>query len=156
MNRHSNLGLVCALLFLAAPVPALLADSGPCVIRVAEPHDRQEVGQSITIRGTAQIPAGHHLWVLVKRSSFKNMWWIQGEGDVDPVSGEWRVLASFGVPSDIGWDFDVAVVAFAGPEHLNLDQKYRKSMETGQFLPISMPTAACPLTLLKVKKTSHN
>jgi hypothetical protein len=161
MNRKA---LLLALPFLTLLLPALPAQgtkSRPtpaCLIKVAEPRDGQQAGQSVTVRGTATLPAGGHLWVFARREDFgdQDVWWPQAEGRIDSKTGEWRVSATIGMLRDIGWSFDIAVAVFEESNNLELKSYVREAMKTGNWMPIEMPESICPPRLLKVKKTSHN
>jgi hypothetical protein len=160
----SRKALLFALSFLTLVLSALAVhggSSGPrpaCLIKLAEPHGGQQVGQSVTVKGTATIPAGGHLWVFARRENFEDqdVWWPQAEGRVDPKSGEWKVSATLGEPRDIGWSFDIAVAVFKEDDNLELKDHVREAMKTGSWLPIEMPASICPPRFLKVKKNSHN
>jgi len=161
MDRKTLLlGLSCLTLLFMAMAPHG-AGSGPapaCLIKLAEPHDGQQVGRSVTVKGTATLPAGGHLWVFARRENFQDqdVWWPQAEGRVDPTTGEWKVSTSIGEPRDIGWSFDIAVAVFKEAENLELKNQVREAMKSGNWLPIEMPASICPPQFLKVKKNSHN
>jgi hypothetical protein len=161
MNGKTRLfGLSCLSFFLTA-MAAYGAASGAtptCLIKLAEPRNGQQVGRSVTVKGTATIPAGDHLWVFARRENFQDqdVWWPQAEGRIDPGTGEWKVSTSIGEPHDIGWTFDIAVAVFKEDENLALKNQVREAMKTGNWLPIEMPASVCPPQFLKVKKNSHN
>lgn len=156
--------LLSGLAFLALLMPTVAAHSGnsrsksACLIKLAEPREGQQVGQSVTVKGTATIPAGGHLWVFARRENFEDqdVWWPQAEGRIDPKTGEWKVSASIGGRQDIGWSFDIAVAVFEEDDNLELKSHVREAMKTGNWLPIEMPDSICTPRLLKVKKNSHN
>lgn len=155
MNRKSLLLALFSILVLPA---AALAQAPTCLIKITEPREGQQVGRGITVKGTATIPAGHHLWVLARRENFadQDVWWPQAEGRIDPKTGEWKASASLGESRDIGWGFDLAVAVFKEDENLELKNHVREAMKTGNWLPIEMPESACPPEFRKVKKNSHN
>lgn len=161
MNRKA---LLSGLAFLSLLISSLAAYGGDsrsrpaCLIQLAEPREGQQVGQSVTVKGKATLPAGGHLWVFARRENFgdQDVWWPQAEGRIDPGTGEWKVSASIGEQRDIGWSFDIAVAVFEEDDNLELKSYIREAMKTGSWLPIEMPSSICPPRLLKVKKSSHN
>jgi hypothetical protein len=145
-----------ALLLTSAPPPAR-SSAADCLIQVSEPHPGQGVGRGVVVEGTATLPPNYHLWVFARHESFRpSGWWPQNESRVDPDTGKWKVYATIGGPQDIGDDFDVAVAAFASKPHLELQSYLKDARKTGQYPPIEMPAAACPPSVLIVKKTSHD
>ncbi len=140
----------------AAPFSAFAQakDSG-CMVKVTEPRAGQQLGAVFTVKGTAVIPDGHHLWVFARRVDFEPFWTPQAEGRINSETGSWKVSAHFGTANDISWDFDVAIAVFSEKEHLVLRDYRNRAMKSGHWTEIEMPKAACTPTLLTVIKTSH-
>lgn len=126
-------------------------------VKIIEPaRDGIEVRRGMTVKGTASIPGGYHLWVLARRSDFEGVWWPQGEGKIDPTTQEWKVSVTFGESQDIGWDFDIAVIVVREDAHIVL-QNYRiEAMKADKWKPIEVPSSTSPPQIRKVKKVSHN
>ncbi|HYO14108.1 MAG TPA: hypothetical protein VE685_13005 [Thermoanaerobaculia bacterium] len=128
---------------------------GSCVVRVDEPSDEQEAGRYVSVRGAAELPASHHLWVFSRPESRrpKELWWPQYEGKRGS-DGKWRVRARLGTSENIGDEFVVAVGVFEEKEHQFLGSYLEQSWNTGEFKAIEMPKVACPPVFRVVKKTS--
>lgn len=124
-----------------------------CVFHVLEPYPEREVAGGVAVEGIALLPPGHHLWVFARRADFTPLWWPQGEGVPDPSSGRWKVLASIGVPRDVGRDFDLAVAVFAGEENTRLREWLAKGTASGEYQPLPMPTAVCSPDLRTLRKS---
>jgi hypothetical protein len=126
------------------------------VVKVTDPpRNGIEVRRTYKVMGTASIPSGTHLWVLTRREDFEGLWWPQSEGKVDPVSKKWKVSVTFGIPDDIGWNFDIAAIVIAESQHAILRNYRIKAMKTGDWRPIEMPEVLAPPILLRVKKVGH-
>lgn len=126
-------------------------------VKITDPsRDGIEVKKGMTVKGTASLPSGYHLWVLARRSDFEGVWWPQGEGKIDPQTHEWMVSVTFGGPQDIGWDFEIAVIFVKEEDHIVLQNYRKEAMKTGDWKPIEAPSSAYPPQIRKVKKVSHN
>ena len=131
--------------------------AGEIVVEVMRPRvEGTEVGLSMVIEGTAEIPADLHLWVFARRVDFSPFWWPQNEGYIDPETGQWRVQATFGGPQDVGWRFDIAVAVFDYKSHIQLANYLHRAVTSGHYPPIEMPKTAAPPKMLRVMKTSHH
>ena len=84
-----------------------------CSIEILAPRDAEPVGSSGTVEGTAALPTGSHLWILVHRRDWDG-WWPQGGGPVLPEQTRWKVTVNYGGPQDIGFFFEIAAIA-VGP-----------------------------------------
>jgi len=124
-------------------------------IKVTDPRNGSNVGREMVVKGTAYLPRGHYLWVLARRNDFKPLWWPQREAEVDPKTHKWSATAVFGGPQDVGWDFDIGVIAVNEKEHALLKDYWIKAMRTGDWKTIEMPPSAAAPQILKVKKVSH-
>lgn len=101
--------LVGSLAIFLGIVDEVCAQQDAPVVEITDPdRDGLEVGRSKTVKGEADIPSGHHLWVLAHREDFKRVWWPQGEGVIDPETHHWKVQVTFGEDRDVGWNFDIA------------------------------------------------
>jgi len=155
--KRKGLIFACSLLALL-PVAALVVaqkTAASCAVRVTEPRTGQDVGGTITVEGNATLPAGHHLWVFVRRDSYRirAVWWPQDEGLIDPGTGRWKIPATFGGSQDIGWDFDITAAVFDSQQNLQLQKYLSDSMAASDYRPIPMPAAACAAKMVTVKKT---
>lgn len=127
----------------------------PCAISITAPEKNAEVERQTIVKGTAEIPRGNYLWVLVRRSDFRPLWWPQREAQIDPKTFQWRAAAVLGGPQDVGWDFDIGVIAVDENGHAFLRNYWINAMKSGDWKPIEIPQTSCPPTILKVKKVHH-
>jgi hypothetical protein len=112
-----------------------------------EPREGAEVGASVDVKGSGTARSGEHVWVLVHRiAGFKEVWWPQGEAEPGGEAAHWSVPVTFGQPTDVGYDFGIAVITVAEREHSRLRQYITKAMTTGDWRPIPMPlTTSAPI-----------
>lgn len=128
-----------------------------CTISISSPDkDGTGVGLSKLIKGNADIPSGKYLWVLVHRiKGFKDVWYPQGECEIDPVTKDWEVTVHFGQPQDIGYEFEIVAIIVNESEHAKLRSYWLNAMQSGDWKPIIMPPFECTPVYRTVKKTSH-
>ena len=126
-------------------------------IKITVPEkDGVQVGKSKEIKGTASIPDGEFLWVLVHRvDGFIYVWWPQGEAEINPETKEWELTVNFGQEQDIGFEFEIAVITVDSREHSVLENYLVNAMTSGDWRPIKMPpTQTAPIfrkQLMKVE-----
>ncbi|HKY06023.1 MAG TPA: hypothetical protein VJQ56_14100 [Blastocatellia bacterium] len=128
------------------------------LVTFTEPaRDNIRVGREMDAKGTASIPSGNHLWVLVHRvKGFANVWWPQGEAVVDPTTKEWDVHVVFGGTQDIGYEFEVAAITVNKQEHLKLQAYLENAQTSGNWPPIKMPPTTSAPVYRRVLKENHN
>lgn len=143
--------IICSNPFLSN----IYAEERICDIVITEPQDNAAVGREIIVKGKANIPRGSYLWVLARRNDFKPLWWPQREAEIDPRTKKWSATAVFGVAQDVGWTFDIGVIAVDKSGHSFLKNYWLKAMRTGDWRPIEIPETQCPPKIIKVKKTNH-
>jgi hypothetical protein len=157
MNRKGLSCLLSALaLLLGAATAAAQAGAANCKVELTEPETGQVIPGEMIITGTAVLPPGHHLWAFVRPVlNFRTLgkWWPQGEGGVEDSNGRWELPATFGSPQkNIGHKFDVTAAVFDPAQHFKLKAYLENAMETGNWLPIEMPAAACAAQTVTVTK----
>lgn len=132
------------------PAPSQPGSNVETRLAITDPgQDGSEVGQGTAVQGTAVLPSAQHLWVLVhRRQGFANAWWPQGEGQVEPGTHRWRVNVTFGVPQDVGYEFEIAVITVNEDVHQDLQRRQRTP-------PIPLPPTTFPAHYRTVKKVSH-
>jgi len=125
-------------------------------VNISQPaREGAEVGREMEVEGTASIPEGNRLWVLVHVvDGFEDFWWPEGEGKIDPATHHWRVHVIFGQAQDIGKDFEIAVITVRESEHLELRDWLRKGMTSGVFRPMEMPPTTTAPRFRTVKKVN--
>lgn len=134
-----------------------LAQKAEFSVKITDPaRDGIEVKRGMTVKGTASLPSGYHLWVLTHRRDFKKVWWPQGEGEIDPQTHEWMVSVTFGEPQDIGWDFEIEAIVVKDQAHAVLEDYRTEAMKSGKWNPIEPPSSEHPPQVRKVRKVSHN
>ena len=154
MRRVQNFILITVLSILLIGTYEALSQN--IAVQITDPsRDGAEVRRTYIVRGTASIPSGAHLWVLIRREDFEGLWWPQAEGKINPKSNEWKVSLTFGIPEDIGWDFDIAAIVVPENSHTILRNYRIKAMKTGDWRPIEMPEVLTAPVLRKVKKVGH-
>lgn len=141
--------------FLVEGIP-LFAESQIKVAITVPERDGIEVRKEMDVKGTASIPSGNYLWILVHRiKGFKRVWWPQNEADIDTVSKKWEVHVVFGGPQDVGYDFEIAAIVVNEQEHLQLLDYWQKAMKSGDWRPILMPPTVTAPTKRRVKKSGN-
>ncbi|MBE9580643.1 MAG: hypothetical protein IMF18_03385 [Proteobacteria bacterium] len=131
------------------------AEQEPFVVTVTHPQNGNEVGTELTVKGTASIPLGNYLWVLARRVDFEPLWWPQREAKIDPKTHKWSATATFGLPRDINWDFDIGVITVDANGHQELMDYWIEAMKTGDWRPIQIPATTSPPRIIRVKKVRH-
>lgn len=118
--------------------------------------DGIKVGKEMDVKGTATIPGGNFLWILVHRTKgFKRVWWPQGEAEVNPKTKEWEFHVVFGGPQDTGYDFEIAAIVVNEKEHSKLLNYWTNAMSSGNWPPIPMPPTVSVPVIRGVNKTGH-
>jgi hypothetical protein len=124
-----------------------------CSIEITSLKEGDKVGQSVTIRGKATIPAGGNFWILVRKRSMQNQWWPQaGPIELDRT-GEWEAEAFFGRPEDVGSNFEVAAVVVSHETSATLI-KWFSTAKAHDYPPMPFPdtNSACSIVTIKVMK----
>jgi hypothetical protein len=147
---------LCQLLMcIIAPVNQLIAQQSCQVVFTIPEKNLIEVGMNLRTEGTASIPDGCSLWILVTTEGFEDVWWPQNEARIDPTTGIWHVLVTFGGPQDIGKEFKIAAIVVSQQEHTKLKDYRTKAMQSGDWMPIVMPPTVCAPKMMSVIKVSH-
>jgi len=119
-------------------------------VEILDPaRDGMQVPGKSTIKGKATIVPDSHLWVLIRRSDFKDVWWPQAEAQIDPKTGLWEVPVAFGTASDVGHEFEISVVLVNKTDHESLLSYREQAARTGIWNPIQPPSS---LTMPRVRK----
>ena len=151
------LSIVFLLVLSLGPGISVYAESPMKVEFTVPEEDGLKVGKETLVKGTANVPGGNYLWVLVHRTKgFKRVWWPQNEAEIDPIKKTWDVNVVFGGPQDIGYEFEIAAIVVKEPEHLKLQAYRDKAMSSGHWPPIPMPQTVTAPKIRTVKKVNHN
>jgi hypothetical protein len=129
-----------------------------CDVKITDPdRDSREVGWKALVKGTASVPPGNHLWVLVRVTpGFEEVWWPQDEGIVYQRSRQWQVYVTFGDRRDIGRDFEIAAIVVSEKEHAVLEDWKRNAARTLECRPMEMPPTTCAPAIRRVRKVSDD
>lgn len=141
------------LVFVGAYALTSKPNLGDCTLSVTSHLDGAKVRKDALIKGKANIPAKHFLWVLAHKQGLKE-WWPQGGGEADIRNGEWKVLVTFGKKGEIG-EFEMAAIVVDSSAHEDL-KRWVKDAPAADFPPISFPNAVagCSVVYVAVEKTS--
>jgi hypothetical protein len=122
-------------------------------VTITYPSKGSEVGKEVVVRGTASsMPSGQHLWVLARRIDYAPLWWPQREALVDPLTHKWEATAVFGIPQDVGWEFEIGVITVTDEGHKKILGAWQEMMRTGGWRPIEIPPVTSPPRLVRVSK----
>jgi hypothetical protein len=115
--------------------------AGGGALHIDRPRRGEPVGATGKVEGSARLPEGSQLWVLVRRKGLEG-WWPQGGGPVPVEQAVWKVSVNYGGPSDVGHDFEIAAL-IVGPSTGQLWTDWvSRVKETGEFPPVPLPPAA--------------
>ncbi len=120
-------------------------------VEITAPREGDNVGSRIVVTGTSEIRDRSHVWVLVHLKLLTDQWWPQPKPVVDE-KGNWQALASFGVPEDIGFDFEIVAATFDKQAEAEILRYNDHGSRTGQWLPISFPRTTSNKAVVTVKK----
>src|SRR5713101_5815241 len=104
MNRKVSVlgGLTAAVLFSGALWGAILQSqtNKQFSVAITDPaRNGVEVGREMVVKGTASIPSGNYLWVLLHRTEgYKTVWYPQEQGEIDAKTKRWSARAVFDGP----------------------------------------------------------
>jgi hypothetical protein len=87
--------------------------AGAAAVKILAPAVGEAVAATGKVSGTALLPPGSSLWILVHRTGIEE-WWFQGRGTIEISDGRWEVMVAYGEPRDTGYDFEIAAV-IVGP-----------------------------------------
>jgi hypothetical protein len=155
-SKRNLTGILLMLMFCTTSVYG--QGQGVCQVDFTSPGvTNMRLGASLPVTGTATIPAGQHLWLLVHRTrGYSTVWWPQGEAEIDPVTHRWELLVSFGGSQDIGYEFEIAAIVVNQQESARLTAYYQNAMTTGQWRPMTLPATVCPPRIVQVTKVSND
>ena len=122
-------------------------------IRVDSPKQGEPVKETGIVKGTATLPPGASLWVLVRREGLPT-WWPQGDGPAPVNQGRWRALVKYGEKCDVGHAFEICAIAIRRPTE-ELWRRWVERAAAGQpDAPVSLPAAEFVVAeyLVRVRK----
>lgn len=165
MKNAQNVGatVVLSLIALALPVfphPSEKAQPQPgpslphaCAVEILSPKPGDKVGQSTTVKGTANISTDGFLWILARKKGMGNQWWPQAGGAVEiDESHLWEAVVFLGRPEDIGSTFEVAAVVVSRQTNEELVNWFATAKAL-DYPPRPFPNSiGCEVMTIKVEK----
>jgi hypothetical protein len=147
------------LCFIIGALLSVLLSSGNVLsadcIEIASPQNGSTVKDTVLVEGKAELPPGHHLWVLAGIVGTRD-WWPQGGGEAEIIADTWEVLARIGKEGG-DWNMRFRVAAIAAPEsvHDDLQRWVTHSANIGRWDPITMPNTSeeCEVEIIKLTKS---
>lgn len=110
-----------------------------CRVEIFAPRSRALVAETGIVEGSADPPAGSHLWVLARRKDFDG-WWPQGDGAL-PINGNrWKVPVTYGGAQDAGFEFEIAALVVGPATHELWNGWIARVKETGAYPPVRLPS----------------
>jgi hypothetical protein len=85
-------------------------------VEILSPASHESVATTGTVEGTALLPEGTYLWILVHRNDLDE-WWPQAGGATAVCDGRWRASVRYGEPRDVGHEFEIAALIIGEPTH---------------------------------------
>jgi len=148
------------LMILALTTPALLglgqdAPTPQVTVAITEPREGANVGRDVTVRGTASVPGGQNVWLVIRRTDFDPFWWTVAVIHPKAGTGQFDIKGTVGEANDVGSDFDVAVITVTEQAHQELLEHFAENLRTRTFTPIRLPATTSPPRIIKVHKVSH-
>ena len=128
---------------------------GSGAVEIETPGASSAVSERGNVAGSALVRPRARLVVLVHRKDIDG-WWLQGGGPVEITGGQWQIEVNFGVPGDIGKEFEIAAIIVDGVDLLGLDWLNRATRH-GEGGPVALPPAEVVLAerYRTVRKVSH-
>ena len=122
-------------------------------IRVDSPKQGEPVKETGIVEGTATLPPGASLWVLVRREGLP-AWWPQGDGPAPVNQGRWRALVKYGEKHDEGHTFEICAIAVRQPTEELWRRWVQRAAAGHPDAPVSLPAAEFVVAeyLLQVRK----
>lgn len=139
--------------FLAITLVTSSAFAGECAT-IVEPRDGSKVQDTALVEGTAELPPGHHLWILLGIAGTKD-WWPQGGGEAELLGSSWEVFVRFGREGqDWNTKFRIAAVVVSPSVHTQLERWVTSSAASRSWDPITFPNTAesCDIARIRVHK----
>ncbi len=158
-RSSSNLQRYGVILCAASLSLTIAEDKGVPTITWQEPpasSPASSVSCQADVTGSAIIGPANHLWVLVHRIDYDNVWVPQSEARIDPVTHNFKARVQFGERRDVGQDFEIALVTVSSTGHIALQNYRREAMISGNWKPIDMPQTTSPPIVRRVVKTGHD
>ncbi|HEX8983970.1 MAG TPA: class I SAM-dependent methyltransferase [Bryobacteraceae bacterium] len=109
-------------------------------VRILTPAAGAPVDAEGLVSGSATVPEGGYLWVLVRRSGIEG-WWPQGGAPAAVEQGSWGVPVHYGEPRDAGFDFEIAAVIIGAATNEAWLDWAERARETGACPPVVLPPA---------------
>ena len=134
------------------PTPTPTSPPPPLAINITAPSEGDKIPRSIMVRGTisGDLPDNQYMWV-VAHPHVSSGWWPQ-TGRIRPSGGNWYVQAWIGVETNVGDNFDIAVVLVNEDSDQYYQDYLEHGMETGDYPEISLPNDASIYHLIMITR----
>jgi len=133
------------------------AQTAGCSLSITSPTGGENVDGMKLASGEATLPPGTFLWLFAHLKG-QSGWVPQGGGptSIDPDTGLWNAMITYGEPPNIGFDFEVLAEVVTGSADAQLVKYVSEANETNRFPPIPAPTPApnCRGVKITVHKVS--
>lgn len=135
--------------------PAIASAMGP-VLQAVEitdpPSDGAPVGNIMTMKGTATLHSGNHLWLLIRRSNSTSEWRPLSEIEIIPGTRLWEVSVAIGNLGITGDEVTVAVVAVDEQGHSKLREYALNVRGSNKWLSVKVPPLTSPPQIRRLKR----
>jgi len=123
-----------------------------CSVQIGSPRNGESVGKEQLVEGSARVPSGSHLWVLVAKTGVRS-WWPQGNGEAEIVNEHWATLTFLGRSGESGrFEISAVVVDSETNQHLN---RWVEDGLVSNYAPLNTfpnPVAECEVGRVAVQK----
>jgi hypothetical protein len=134
--------------FADQPAGTSLAAASSCSAYITSLQPGDRVGWRVTVKGTANVPDGHHLWVI-ERDRRRNRWYLPRIGGApDVTDGEWAVEMQFGREQDVPRETFVATAVVGDDVHRWLRKRLADESRYGVDFPDTVP--GCPIDMVSI------
>ena len=150
------IGYTILMLLATVIIPYVQAEP-PAKVTISDPKNGAEVGKGTKVIGTAAVPPGEHLWLLVHNSNKTPLGYSYPQGEVE-IDDETQVFAKYiqcGEASDIGDNFKILVITVNEQENARLHEALKKMADSGIWKYIKIPRTTSVPVSRKVTKVSH-
>lgn len=145
MSKLSLCLVIGIALVVSTPQCVQAQSAQSCKVAITSPQKGDTVEVTGDISGTATVPSGMFLWILVHRKGLAD-WWPQSGGPAKPDSGGgWGVHATFGDESNPSKDaksaFEIVAAVVDKKEHDEIAKYVKQTKDTGKYpgLEIDLP-----------------
>jgi hypothetical protein len=131
-----------------------------CETAIETPEAGATVGAGGMVTGTARVPSGGHIWILLHPPIPGNQWFPQEPVSLRADDGTWSALVYYGTQDDIGREFEIAAVVVTSSTSAAFEGWLRSGRTTNSYTPLTYPigterVSGCSDARRVVRKGSH-